>query len=57
MLATCAGLLEVIQFSIPGRIPSVADFAAGAIGAWTGVLVVVLVRRLRDGTIAVPLNE
>jgi VanZ family protein len=57
MLATSAGALEVLQFSIPGRTASVGDFAAGTIGAWIGVLVVVLVRWVRDGTTAVPLSK
>jgi hypothetical protein len=57
ILATCAGALEVLQLSIPGRTASVGDFAAGTIGAWIGVLVIVLVRWVRDGTTAVPLSK
>jgi len=52
MLATCAGMLEIVQLSIPGRMASVGDFVAGTIGAWIGVLVIVAVRWLRVGTIA-----
>ncbi len=44
LLTACAGMLEVIQFSIPGRTASVSDFAMGTIGAWIGVVFTFLVR-------------
>jgi hypothetical protein len=44
LLAICAGSLEFLQLWIPGRTALVGDFAAGAIGAWTGLLVIVIVR-------------
>jgi len=45
LLAISAGSLEFVQWWIPGRITSTCDFAAGAIGAWIGLLVIVVVRR------------
>jgi hypothetical protein len=45
LLAISAGSLEFVQLWIPGRIASAGDFAAGATGAWMGLLVIVLVRR------------
>jgi hypothetical protein len=45
LLAVSAGSLEFVQLWIPGRIASAGDFAAGAIGAWLGLLVMVAVRR------------
>jgi VanZ family protein len=45
LLALCAGLLEFVQLWIPGRTASVDGFATSTIGTWTGLLVVVVVRR------------
>jgi VanZ family protein len=45
LLAMSAGALEFVQLWIPGRFASAGDFAAGAIGAWLGLLVIVVVRR------------
>jgi VanZ family protein len=45
LLALCAGLLEFVQLWIPGRTASVDDFEASTIGAWVGLLAVVVVRR------------
>jgi VanZ family protein len=47
LLAISAGSLEFVQLWIPGRIASAGDFAAGAIGAWIGLLVIVVIRRAR----------
>jgi VanZ family protein len=44
VLTVCAGVLEVAQFSIPGRTASIGDFAIGTIGAWIAVLIGFLVR-------------
>src|SRR6516164_10829183 len=46
-----AGVLEYLQHFSPGRHPSIADFAASALGALSGGVVgAFLVRRLRKGT-------
>lgn len=45
LLAISAGSLELVQLWIPGRIASAGDVAAGAIGAWLGLLVIAIVRR------------
>jgi hypothetical protein len=45
LLAICAGSLEFVQLWIPGRDASVGDFEAGAIGAWIGLLAVLVVTR------------
>lgn len=48
LLAISAGSLELVQLWIPGRFASAGDFAAGAIGAWIGLVVIVVVRRARE---------
>lgn len=53
LIALCAGLLEFVQLWIPGRTASVGGFATSAIGAWTGLLVIVVVRRAYEGKFAV----
>ncbi len=45
LLAICGGSLELVQLWIPGRTASVADFATSTIGAWVGLLIIVVVRR------------
>ena len=45
LLAIGAGFLEVAQLWIPGRTASIVDFASSAIGAWVGLLLVIVVRR------------
>lgn len=45
LLAISAGSLEFVQLWIPGRIASAREFAVGAIGAWIGLMVTVVVRR------------
>jgi VanZ family protein len=40
-----AGILEYLQHSSPGRHPSVADFAASALGALCGGLAIALLWR------------
>jgi hypothetical protein len=44
-LAISARSLDFIQLWIPGLIASTREFAAGAIGAWIGLLVTVVLRR------------
>ena len=53
LLAICAGSLEFVQLWIPGRTASAGDFATSTIGAWIGLLVIVVVRRAHDGTFVV----
>jgi VanZ family protein len=48
LLATCAGTLEFVQLWIPGRNASAGDFAASAIGAWVGLLIIVAVRQAHE---------
>src|SRR5215472_158838 len=43
------GILECVRYFSPGRHPSVADFAVGALGALCGGLVVALLWRPRPG--------
>jgi VanZ family protein len=45
LLAICAGSLEFVQLWIPGRTSSACGFASAAIGAWIGLLVMVVIRR------------
>ena len=40
-----AGILEYLQHFSPGRHPAIGDFAASALGALCGGLVIALVRR------------
>jgi len=48
LLAICAGSLEFVQLWIPGRTSSVGGFASATVGAWIGLLVMVVVRRARE---------
>ena len=48
LLAICGGSLEFVQLWIPGRTASAADFATSTIGAWIGLLVIVVVRRAHE---------
>ncbi len=48
LLAICAGSLEFIQLWIPGRTSSAGGFASAAIGAWIGLLVMVVIRRAHE---------
>ena len=48
LLAICAGSLEFVQLWIPGRNASAGDFAASAIGAWVGLLIIVAARRAHE---------
>jgi len=48
LLAICAGSLEFVQLWIPGRTANAAGFATSAIGAWIGLLVIVVVRRAHE---------
>jgi hypothetical protein len=45
LLGICGGSLELVQLWIPGRTASVAEFATSALGAWVGLLVIIVVRR------------
>jgi hypothetical protein len=47
LLPLCAGAMEFAQIWIPGRMPSVGDFAISTLGGWTAQLVVVFIRRSR----------
>jgi VanZ family protein len=40
-----AGMLECLQHFVPGRHPSIADFAASAVGVLCGGLAIALLRR------------
>jgi VanZ family protein len=48
LLAICAGSLEFIQLWIPGRTASAGGFATSTIGAWIGLLIIVVVRRAHE---------
>jgi VanZ family protein len=48
VLALCAGLLEFVQLWIPGRTASAGGFATSTMGAWIGLLVIVVVRRAHE---------
>jgi VanZ family protein len=48
LLAMCAGALEFAQIWIPGRTASAGGLVTAAIGAWTGILLVVLIRRAHE---------
>ncbi len=48
LLPVCAGLLELAQTWIPGRMPSAGEFTASAIGTWIGLLVMVVGRRAHE---------
>lgn len=48
LLAIGAGSLEFVQLWIPGRTASAGDFAASVIGAWTGLLAIIAVRRAHE---------
>jgi len=50
LLAICAGSLEFVQLWIPGRTASAGDFATSTIGAWIGLLVIVVVRWAHERT-------
>jgi len=50
LLAISAGSLELVQLWIPGRIASTGDFAAGAIGACLGLLVIAVIKRRYERT-------
>jgi len=54
LLATCAGSLEFVQLWIPGRDASARDFAASAIGAWIGLVIIVVIRRAHERKLIVP---
>jgi len=54
LLTICAGSLELVQLWVPGRTASAGGFAASAIGAWIGLLLIVAVRRAHERRIVVP---
>ncbi len=56
LLATCAGLLELVQLWIPGRMANVSEFAAGMLAAWLGLLVVAVIRFARERLVVVSNN-
>jgi VanZ family protein len=53
LLAICAGSLEFIQLWIPGRTSSAGGFTSATVGAWIGLLVIVVVRRAHERKLAV----
>ena len=46
LLATCAGVLEFIQRSIPDRTASIGEFATGVFGAGLGIMAIFVIRRV-----------
>jgi VanZ family protein len=42
-LTASAAILELLQTSIPGRMPEFTGFLASSLGAWFGILIVALV--------------
>jgi VanZ family protein len=52
LLTIGAGSLELAQLWIPGRLASAGDFVTSAIGAWTGLLAIIAVRRAHERAIA-----
>jgi VanZ family protein len=48
LFVTCAGSLEFAQLWVPGRIASASDFAAGTLGAWIGLLLIIAARRAHE---------
>ncbi len=52
LLTLCAGSLEFVQLWIPGRLASVGDFAAGTLGVWIGLLIIVVVRWMRERVVS-----
>jgi VanZ family protein len=53
LLAICAGSLEFVQLWIPGRTANVGGFEVSTIGAWIGLMAVVVARRARERTFVV----
>jgi len=51
LLAIGAGLLEFVQLWMPSRTGNFGGFASAAVGAWMGLLVTVVVRRLLNATL------
>src|SRR5215469_4454289 len=45
LLATCAGVLELLQRSIPDRTASIGEFATGVFGAGLGIMAIFVIRR------------
>jgi VanZ family protein len=48
LFAVCAGSLELAQWWIPSRTSSVGGFVSATIGAWIGLVITVLVRRVHE---------
>jgi hypothetical protein len=46
LLATCAGVLELVQRSIPDRTASIGEFAIGVFGAGLGIMAIFVIRRV-----------
>jgi hypothetical protein len=57
LLTMCAGSLEFVQLWIPGRIASASDFAAGTLGAWIGLLLIVTAKRAQEYILVVSYDE
>lgn len=54
LLTICAGSLEFVQLWIPGRTASAGGFATSTVGAWIGLLLIVVVRRAHERRIVAP---
>jgi len=46
LLATCSGVLELVQRSIPDRTASIGEFAIGVFGAGLGIMAIFVIRRV-----------
>jgi VanZ family protein len=53
LLATSAGLLEIVQLWVPGRNADIREFAASMLAAWLGLFVVSVVRFARERLVVV----
>jgi hypothetical protein len=49
LLATCAGVLELVQRSIPDRTASIGEFAIGVFGAGLGIMAILVIRQVLGG--------
>jgi VanZ family protein len=56
LLATSAGLLELVQLWVPGRTADVGEFAASMLAAWLGLVVVAAVRLTRERLVVLSNN-
>jgi hypothetical protein len=52
LLATCAGVLELLQRSIPDRTASIGEFVTGVFGAGLGIMAIFVIRQALGRTSA-----